>query len=98
MRTFIFSVLLAAVLSGCATHGTYVGKDQLAGLQAGVTTEAEIVQALGKPYTVSESSDGSKTLIYAFVSYQPGSMKTNTTSVELGKDGRLVSYRRSDTQ
>lgn len=97
----IVSVLLALVLSGCAaTHGTVVMPEQLSSFKEGVTTESEVILALGKPIGVTANSNGTKTLIYSSMqlSFGYSDMKSNSTIFEFGVDGRMISYQSSEVE
>lgn len=90
----ILAVLVfAAALTGCAANGTRVSPAQMAGFQPGVTTEADVTQALGRPQSVVASSDGTRILGYAFVKYQIGSMEMNSTTFTFDQGGKLLAHR-----
>lgn len=64
------AALLAAtafVFSGCVSSGTEVSADQVAKFKAGVTTEADVIAALGQPNRVSTLPDGSKMESYVHI-------------------------------
>lgn len=93
MKTILSALVWAALMAGCAANGTRVNPAQLAAFQAGVTTEAEVTQALGRPQSVISSSDGTRILGYAFVKYQPGSMEMNSTTFTFDQTGKLLAHR-----
>lgn len=69
-RVLLFGVLnisAGPLAGGCASSGTKVTADQLAGFKAGVTTEAEVIAALGPPNNTSTHADGTKTDMYMHV-------------------------------
>lgn len=70
MKNTLAICALLAVIAGCASSGVQVKPDQLTLFKAGVTTEADVVQALGKPNVSTSSSDGTKTLAYSFAEYK----------------------------
>lgn len=59
------------LLSACMSAGTQVDPNKLAAFKTGETTEPDIVKALGKPTTVSNSSDGHRVLVYYGVHSSP---------------------------
>lgn len=93
MKTILSALVCATALAGCAASGTRVNPVQLAGFQPGVTTEADVVQALGRPQSVIASSDGTRILSYAFVKYQIGSMEMNSATLTFDKSGKLEAHR-----
>lgn len=95
MKTILCMTVL--VLAGCAASGTRVNPAQLAGFQPGVTTEADVTKALGKPQSVIASSDGTRILGYAFVKYQIGSMEMNSTTFTFDKGGKLAVHQAMET-
>lgn len=60
------AVLFIVLLSGCATVGTQIDGNYTQSIKEGVTTEREIIAALGAPLTVTQNSDGTKTLMYVY--------------------------------
>ena len=95
MKTIL--IVMALTLAGCAANGTKVNPAQLAVFQPGVTTESEVVQALGKSQSVIASSDGTRILGYAFVKYQMGSMEINSTTFTFDKGGKLTTHQAMET-
>lgn len=61
---------VALILASCMSGGTRVDAAKVKAFQKGVTTEAEVIAALGKPNTVSASGSG-RTLTYAWFHAQP---------------------------
>ena len=57
-------VCALALIAGCASSGTQLRDPQVSQFQAGVTTEDDVLHALGPPTGISSSSDGSGILIY----------------------------------
>ena len=57
-------VLTTVVLAGCMSMGTKVTADQLANFKVGVTTEAEVISALGPPNNSTTHADGTKSDTY----------------------------------
>lgn len=62
----IAALFAALALSGCAT-GTNVVQSQLAGVEKGKTTRAEIEARLGRPTFVVATTDGMTMLSYVYV-------------------------------
>jgi outer membrane protein assembly factor BamE (lipoprotein component of BamABCDE complex) len=60
---------LAAALAGCGTSGVRVTPEQVASIQRGVSTEADVRAALGAPTGVS-TVNGQRILVYSSASYQ----------------------------
>lgn len=65
---------LAVILAGCASHGVMVSDQQVQQFKRGVTTEAEVVAALGQPTTVT-TFNGMRMLVYsgAYAQARPAS-------------------------
>ena len=62
MTLAVLAVLTGCV--GCVSSGTKVDADQLAHFKPGVTTESEIIAALGPPNTSMTQPDGNKMDMY----------------------------------
>lgn len=63
-RMIVIATAMAALtLSGCMTSGVQVSESQLNQFERGVTTEADVVHALGKPTSVA-TSDGIRVVSY----------------------------------
>ena len=63
--------VLLALLSGCMSMGTKVDPAQAAQFKKGVTTEADIVTALGSPNQRSTMPDGRSSIGYMNLSGKP---------------------------
>lgn len=110
----LFLAMIAAIaMAGCSTTGVEVRQEQLAQFQKGVSTEADVVAALGKPNAVRTSSDGSKSLVYAYARSQvrgatfipvvglfAGGADVHGTSTvfEFDAAGKLVSHETTESQ
>jgi membrane-associated protease RseP (regulator of RpoE activity) len=57
-------VYALALTTGCASSGTQLRDSQVMQFEAGVTTDDDVLHALGPPTGISSSSDGSEILIY----------------------------------
>jgi hypothetical protein len=67
MKKFVV-VLLAGVLSACATQGAKVDPDKLSQLKPGVSTISDAKALFGEPESSSRHQDGTTTLTYGFSS------------------------------
>lgn len=98
---------LVLALTDCASSGVEVMDSQLTQFQKGVTTEGDVLRALGPATTTSSNSDGSAMLVYTGVharakaaSFIPivgifaGGATAEATSVafRFGPDHRLIDY------
>jgi hypothetical protein len=71
VKVNIVGVVLAAVmLAGCVSSGTKVDASQMASFEKGKTTYAQVVQALGPPVSVTNTSDGTRIAVYSYVHSQ----------------------------
>ena len=71
-------LLALAALAGCAAGG---GVD----LRAGVSTEDQVRQSMGRPAATFDNADGSRRL-----AYPRGPLGTQTFMADVGGDGRLT--------
>lgn len=69
MKNTISIVVVASALAGCAASGTQVSQGAALQFKEGVSTEAQIVAALGRPTSTSISS-GMKFIVYSGMQYQ----------------------------
>lgn len=105
MRTWI-AVGLAGILAGCVSSGTKVTSQQANAFEAGKTSEAQVIAALGRPNSVTVLANGTKIDVYAHIaahanaaSYVPivglfaGGAKgdSDTAVFTFGQDGILKS-------
>lgn len=113
MKTMFVVLAVILALSGCAATGVQVKPEQLTSFQTGITTEAEVVQVLGKPQTLMSSSDGTRILAYAFLQYQikgasfipivglfagGSDMKTSSTVFTFDKAGKMLTHQTTESQ
>ena len=95
------------------TTGTRVTPEQLTSFKEGVATEPDVTKVFGKPQSVSTSSDGTRILVFAYMNYQVNgatfipivglvaggsTMNLNTTVFNFGADGKMISYRTTESQ
>lgn len=109
MRPFLFVVVL--LLASCVSSGTQVKDSALTQFQKGVTSEADVVKALGPPTSTSMVSDGSRVLAYVGTHAQAKAAsfipivglfkggatgQTSVVTFRFGPDHKLLDY--SSTQ
>ena len=58
--------IMAAVIASCAASGVQVTEQQAQSFQVGKSTYSDVVAALGQPTTVTSSSNGNRTAVYAY--------------------------------
>lgn len=64
MMKLLAALLALAALAGCASHGVMISEQQSQQFKKGVSTEADVIAALGKPTTISTTS-GYRFIIYS---------------------------------
>jgi outer membrane protein assembly factor BamE (lipoprotein component of BamABCDE complex) len=110
--TLAFGCILS--LTGCMSTqiGTAYNSDNVTKLKVGETTEQDVIQLIGEPYSRSRNSDGTVVLSYMynagtsvnpfsgfdpnFVQKAQGKMKTLTVIIDA--NGKLKSYQEGDRQ
>lgn len=113
MKVVIIGCVLAAMVAGCTTtSGVRVQQSQLAGFQKGVTTDTEVISALGAPAMSSVTSDGNRVLVYSFAEYKirgstfipvvglfsgGSDLHANSAVFTFGSDRKLISYTASES-
>jgi len=100
-------VACAVSLAGCASAGNEARPDQAINFQTGVTTENEIVEALGRPTYSWSMPGGAEAIVYTFAQIQArpaaflpftgpvlsnSDYRTNQAMFLFDADRRLVSY------
>lgn len=96
------ALVCAAICAGCYSTGHEVKTDNLQKLEAGVTTEQQAIELLGKPTSKTASSDGS--LILTFMHYTivpiPFHPKGSVESVTVffDENGKFKKYTSSETK
>ncbi len=78
----------AVLLLACDKNGNPLEEFGLDKLQKGMSTEAEVIAAMGKPDTVWDDGDGKHTL-----EYPKGPEGVRTWMFSIGTDGKLTDYR-----
>lgn len=102
-------LILMLLLTGCVstTSGVPVDQAQVASFKKGITTEAEVIQALGNPMMRSSRSDGTIVLMYFYSQAQArgliglgGTTKVDSTSntFMFDRDGKLISNETTETK
>lgn len=68
-KSILTYALIAFIVTGCASHGTKFDSTHVDTFQPGITTIADAMTALGKPYSTSDMGKNGKLLqwIYADV-------------------------------
>src|SRR5579859_2878429 len=109
MKTMLIAIEL--LLAGCVSSGTQVKDTALTQFQKGVTTEADVVKALGPPQSTTTLGDGRRLVIYSGMHGQVkgatfipvvglfaggATVHQSTVVFTFGQDGKLVEY--SSTQ
>lgn len=88
------AVLLALVLTACASSGTKMDASKLDAISIGETTKPEMIQMFGKPLAQSYDSDGHLALTWYYV--HVGAFGTNMQQQSLvalfNDDGTLEKY------
>lgn len=100
----ICAFLCALLIAGCVSHGVQVSAEKVAQFKPGVTTEADVVAALGQPTSVT-SMNGQRLLSYAGAQAQArptsfipivglfaggADVRYSMTMFKFGADGKLV--------
>lgn len=98
-------LIIPVILTACMSFGTKVDPDQALQFKKGITTEADIVAALGAPNQRSTKPDGSNSIAYMSMGSTPdaalfipyigpfvGKVESKTTAVRFTFDpnGRLL--------
>lgn len=60
------AVLVALLLSACASSGVRVTDDQMSQFKEGQTTKQDVITALGQPTTTMRNADGTTVLMYTY--------------------------------
>lgn len=94
-------------MTGCVSSGTQVSEAQAKKFKKGVTTEAQVIAALGQPQTTTLTADGRRIDIYTFSRDTPTAMdfvpyvglldagahqKTTNVAFTFSKTGILQGY------
>ena len=85
-------VLFATILlAACATSGTKFEMSDVNAMQPGVTTYEQAVAKLGKPFGVSMTADGTKSVVWSWA--QAGGLtgiQKRAARILFDKDGKMV--------
>ncbi|MHA5669125.1 hypothetical protein ACVSKH_30320, partial [Pseudomonas aeruginosa] len=60
----VASIVLTAVLSGCASSGKEITQEQVDRIVQGQTTQDQLISIFGKPMAEQYNSDGSRVLTW----------------------------------
>ncbi len=106
MKNTVAALIIAVLTAGCASTGTKVETAQVNQFKRGLTTQADVIAALGEPNTRATLEDGSTQIgyVHAEVTTKPatfipivgmfaGGMDTQSTAVNFVFDanGKLKS-------
>ena len=113
MKTKLIAVgAFALSLCSCVNSGTMVSDDQMKNIKIGVSTERDVVAALGTPTNISRHSNGKRSISYMGIkggmsatSYIPivgafagrTESKTCITTFEIAKNGKVLSIEKEDS-
>jgi len=99
--------VLAALVAACATSGTQVNDASLTKFEKGVTTEAEVEHALGRPEVKTKLMDGTQSIAYVYshaqakgASFIPvvglfaggATGQSNVVTFSFDSQGKLINY------
>jgi uncharacterized protein YceK len=84
MLKIILSIILAAIISGCASAGTKFDWANARKVQAGMSQD-EVVALMGKPYMVAAAGDGMQRWIWSHANGWTGGARTATLTFQDGK-------------
>lgn len=93
--TIIAACLCIAVtaLTGCVSLGKDFDEANIAKIQKGVTTEADLVAWFGKPSNRASMSDGTVSLMWShYTSSYMGATTGKTLTVTLDSNGKVSNY------
>lgn len=101
------------LLCGCVSSGTQIEDSALAQFQKGVTTQADVIRALGPPQNTSNTTNGLHSITYAGLHAQPkassfipivgaftggASSRMSVVTFIFGDDGKLQEIASTQTQ
>lgn len=104
-------LIATLMLTACASYGTKVDTNQVAGFVKGKTSYNEVIDKLGKPSQTAVNSDGTKTISYVHVEYSTkaatfipfvgifaggADTKNNTAELSFDSNNLLTNYKFSD--
>lgn len=62
----IIAITASLALAGCASYGNKIDTSYAASIEKGVTTESQVVEALGSPMSVGITPDGKRFALYMY--------------------------------
>lgn len=83
----VFGLLCGLLMFGCDQHGRPIEEFGLEKLTKGVSSEADVVAAMGRPEIVWEEDNGARTL-----EYPKGPAGTRTWMINIDSGGTLRDY------
>src|SRR5450830_624463 len=92
LRT-ILMVIAPFLIAACDQSGKFIQEAGLEKLNRGVSSEADVRNAMGQPDTVWEKENGERTL-----EYPKGPAGARTWIFYIGKDGKLSDYKQVLTE
>lgn len=90
MKTITTILLIAGLLSACATRGTNFDMADVNAFQPGVTTCDDAVAKLGKPKSQNYAQDGSKTMLWIFAQASIAGSSSKGTKIAFDKDCKMT--------
>ncbi|MDB5768970.1 MAG: hypothetical protein JWQ61_3784 [Collimonas fungivorans] len=89
----VLAVVLPFMIAACDQNGNFIQEAGLEKLSRGVSTEADVRNAMGQPDTVWEAESGERSL-----EYPKGPSGARTWIFYIGKDGKLSDYKQVLTE
>lgn len=62
----VIALCTVMMVSGCASYGNKIDANYASSIKKGVTTESQVVQALGNPMSVGLAPDGQRFALYMY--------------------------------
>ena len=97
-RGFVLAVVVALLLTGCATIGREFPQEKVPEIQIGETTRSEILAMFGEPWRTG-LEDGDVKWTYGRYHYSAfGESRSKDLTVRFDDAGRVVSYSFNTTE
>jgi len=112
MKRLVYLFITLVFLSGCVTSGTKIDQNKVTQIKEGITTEQNVIQLLGNPYTKTLTSDGRTIMLYHYVKVKNRAsnfipvanllvggmdMQQQMLTVLIGQDGKVEKYTLNDS-